>query len=323
MLYIADGTFCVGVILSFFRLLYLCQATSSLGLMQLCLGKMMYVIMQFMFIAITVLLAFTVAMVYLFHASGKGREKKAEFRVRYKDQSSIYEMFVESFSGFFSTLFTLVYVSLGVEDTSTLESFEDGSLLHLWANLLFVAYIGITMLILLNILIAMMNSSYQLIADNISTEHLFNQAQLWMDYLEDEQTLPVPFNVIPPLQSLINCFRCMSSCCRRKNSSYIEQLEEEEKKRYKKVCGLLVTRYMRKQVGCSDFLESPSLHGDYSNDPLVEKIERFRMQCEEVMFKIDDLTKGFMEKRKVENNSAIHLTFVTSIVIESFHEFND
>ena len=54
-----------------------------------------------------------------------------------------------------------MYVSLGVQDTSTLKNFEDGSLLQLRANFLFVGYIGITMLILLNILIAMMNSSYQ------------------------------------------------------------------------------------------------------------------------------------------------------------------
>ena len=87
-------------------------------------------------------------------------------------------MFVESFSGFFSTLFTLVYVSLGVEDTSTLESFEDGSLLHLWANLLFVSYIGITMLILLNILIAMMNSSYQVIAPKKYSADFFSRKKL-------------------------------------------------------------------------------------------------------------------------------------------------
>lgn len=36
---VADGAFTVGIILSFFRIIYLCQITSYLGLLQLCLGE--------------------------------------------------------------------------------------------------------------------------------------------------------------------------------------------------------------------------------------------------------------------------------------------
>ena len=40
---IANGLFTCGTIMSFFRLVYLCQITRFLGLLQLCLGKMIEV----------------------------------------------------------------------------------------------------------------------------------------------------------------------------------------------------------------------------------------------------------------------------------------
>ena len=54
-----------------------------------------------------------------------------------------------------------VYVSLTMEGTETLEDFNDGTLTQLWANLLFICYFGVTMIVVLNMLIAMMNNSYQ------------------------------------------------------------------------------------------------------------------------------------------------------------------
>lgn len=39
----ADGIFSLAIILSFFRVVYLCQITRYLGLLQLCLGRMVQV----------------------------------------------------------------------------------------------------------------------------------------------------------------------------------------------------------------------------------------------------------------------------------------
>ena len=40
---VSNGLFTCGTIMSFFRLVYLCQITRFLGLLQLCLGKMIEV----------------------------------------------------------------------------------------------------------------------------------------------------------------------------------------------------------------------------------------------------------------------------------------
>ena len=49
-MYVADFAFTVSIILSFFRVIYLCQITQYLGLLQMCLGEMILVIFQFAFI---------------------------------------------------------------------------------------------------------------------------------------------------------------------------------------------------------------------------------------------------------------------------------
>jgi len=65
----ADGMYSFGVIASFFRLVYLCQISRYLGLLQLSLSRMVRVIFQFAFISIVMLASFSVAMTMLFSVS--------------------------------------------------------------------------------------------------------------------------------------------------------------------------------------------------------------------------------------------------------------
>ena len=74
-MYVADFAFTISIILSFFRVIYLCQITRYLGLLQMCLGEMILVIFQFAFISIVVLLSFTVGMVYLSNSTNLKKRK--------------------------------------------------------------------------------------------------------------------------------------------------------------------------------------------------------------------------------------------------------
>ncbi|MEQ2260563.1 Short transient receptor putative channel 4, partial [Xenotaenia resolanae] len=79
------------------------------------------------------------------------------------------------------------------------------------ANHTFTKFVGTTMfgtyniislVVLLNMLIAMMNNSYQLIADHADIEWKFARTKLWMSYFEEGGTLPSPFNIIPSPKSV-------------------------------------------------------------------------------------------------------------------------
>lgn len=65
----ADGMYSFGVVASFFRLVYLCQISRYLGLLQLSLSRMVRVIFQFAFISIVMLASFSVAMTMLYSVS--------------------------------------------------------------------------------------------------------------------------------------------------------------------------------------------------------------------------------------------------------------
>ena len=65
----ADGLYAMGVIASFFRLVYLCQISRYLGLLQLSLSRMVRVIFQFAFISVVMLISFSVSMTMLYSSS--------------------------------------------------------------------------------------------------------------------------------------------------------------------------------------------------------------------------------------------------------------
>lgn len=66
---VADGLYAMGIIMSFFRLIYLCQISRYLGLLQLCLSRMVRVILQFAFISWVLLWSFSLGMHMLYTSS--------------------------------------------------------------------------------------------------------------------------------------------------------------------------------------------------------------------------------------------------------------
>ena len=56
---------------------------------------------------------------------------------------------------------TLAWASLNMVGLGTLKDFDDGGVVYLWSSVLFTLYYGVSMIILLNMLIAMMSNSYQ------------------------------------------------------------------------------------------------------------------------------------------------------------------
>lgn len=249
-MHVADGAFTVAIIFSFFRILYLCQITSYLGLLQLCLGKMLSVILQFSFICIIVLTAFTVGMVFLFHASSSGATMKEEDT--HTNHTAIYETMVENFTGFWSTMVTMIYVSLTMQGREILDDFSDGSLIHLWANLLFISYFGITMIVVLNMLIALMNKSYESIAENLTTEHLYSRTIIWLDYIGEDEGRPVPFNLVPTVETVLWVVRMLVGKMRfiggKENN---EKYSQGDVRSYENVSTHLINRHIRKTFGIS------------------------------------------------------------------------
>ncbi|KAL3314239.1 Short transient receptor putative channel 4 [Cichlidogyrus casuarinus] len=64
-------------------------------------------------------------------------------------------------------------------------------------ELLFGSFSWITLIVLINMLIAMMDMSYNIITDRADFEWKFARTKLWMNFFNQNYILPSPFNVFP------------------------------------------------------------------------------------------------------------------------------
>ncbi|XP_068758864.1 short transient receptor potential channel 4-like [Montipora capricornis] len=250
----ADGLYAMGVIASFFRLVYLCQISRYLGLLQLSLSRMVRVIFQFAFISIVMLISFSVGMTMLYSSSF---EAYGHVRPQRNTTDPIQDLLSKGYHSLIETMVTLMWASLDMITLDSLGVFKDQSLIQIWTAILFTLYHAASLIVLLNMLIAMMSNSYQRVEDNIETEYKFARAQLWADYIGDGvATLPPPMNLIPSPKSVVRlacrltkkCFGVPNRlpCCVNRQFRVYEQrstIAEQKKQLYQTVVRELISRY--------------------------------------------------------------------------------
>ncbi|XP_024611241.1 short transient receptor potential channel 4 isoform X6 [Neophocaena asiaeorientalis asiaeorientalis] len=191
---VAEALFAIANIFSSLRLISLFTANSHLGPLQISLGRMLLDILKFLFIYCLVLLAFANGLnqLYFYYEETKGLSCKG---IRCEKQNNAFSTLFETLQSLFWSIFGLI--NLYVTNVKAQHEFTE-----FVGATMFGTYNIISLVVLLNMLIAMMNNSYQLIADHADIEWKFARTKLWMSYFEEGGTLPTPFNVIPSPKSL-------------------------------------------------------------------------------------------------------------------------
>ncbi|XP_038030223.1 short transient receptor potential channel 4 isoform X2 [Anas platyrhynchos] len=190
---VAEALFAIANIFSSLRLISLFTANSHLGPLQISLGRMLLDILKFLFIYCLVLLAFANGLnqLYFYYET---KEIKCK-GIRCAEQNNAFSTLFETLQSLFWSIFGLI--NLYVTNVQPKHEFTE-----FVGATMFGTYNVISLVVLLNMLIAMMNNSYQLIADHADIEWKFARTKLWMSYFEEGGTLPTPFNVIPSPKSL-------------------------------------------------------------------------------------------------------------------------
>ncbi|CAI5796389.1 short transient receptor potential channel 4 isoform X1 [Podarcis lilfordi] len=172
-------------------------ATISLKIVafsKISLGRMLLDILKFLFIYCLVLLAFANGLnqLYFYYETNDANRCKG---IRCENQNNAFSTLFETLQSLFWSVFGLI--NLYVTNVDARHEFTE-----FVGATMFGTYNVISLVVLLNMLIAMMNNSYQLIADHADIEWKFARTKLWMSYFEEGGTLPTPFNVIPSPKSL-------------------------------------------------------------------------------------------------------------------------
>ncbi|XP_069002393.1 short transient receptor potential channel 4-like [Embiotoca jacksoni] len=211
---VAEAVFAIANIFSSLRLISLFTANSHLGPLQISLGRMLLDILKFLFIYCLVLLAFANGLNQLyFYYDTKASEEKGKCKgIRCVEQNNAFSTLFETLQSLFWSIFGLI--SLYVTNVDADHQFTE-----FVGATMFGTYNIISLVVLLNMLIAMMNNSYQHIADHADIEWKFARTKLWMSYFEEGATLPAPFNIIPSPKSFwyLMCW-IKRQVCKRTNS---------------------------------------------------------------------------------------------------------
>ncbi|CAA9995354.1 unnamed protein product [Nesidiocoris tenuis] len=242
---ISEGAFAAGMIFSFLKLVHIFSVNPHLGPLQISLGRMIIDIIKFFFIYTLVLFAFGCGLnqlLWYYSVLEKNRcyhtpDGEADF----DNQERACQIW-RRFSNLFETSQSLFWASFGLVDLMNFELTGIKGFTRFWALLMFGSYSVINIIVLLNMLIAMMSNSYQIISERSDVEWKFARSKLWMSYFEDGDTIPPPFNMLPTVKTLrgvIGCGKALkpSASMQRKSRTFARE-------RHETVMKLLIRRYV-------------------------------------------------------------------------------
>uniref|UniRef100_A0A182HMZ4 ANK_REP_REGION domain-containing protein n=1 Tax=Anopheles arabiensis TaxID=7173 RepID=A0A182HMZ4_ANOAR len=242
---LSEGAFAAGMIFSFLKLVHIFSINPHLGPLQVSLGRMIIDIIKFFFIYTLVLFAFGCGLnqlLWYYAVLEKNKCYHLPSGLPDFDNNEKACAIWRRFANLFETSQSLFWASFGLVDLMAFELSGIKSFTRFWALLMFGSYSVINIIVLLNMLIAMMSNSYQIISERSDTEWKFARSRLWMSYFEDGDTLPPPFNLFPSIKNFTNLCKCSND--KRSTTSIIKRNREKAQRRHENVMKLLVRRYV-------------------------------------------------------------------------------
>ena len=134
------------------------------------------------------------------------------------------------FANLWETSQSLFWASFGLVELGDFDLTGINAFTRFWGLLMFGSYSVCNIIVLLNMLIAMMSTSYTAISSRSDTEWKFARSKLWISYFEEGSTVPPPFNMIPSPKSFLKFLKC--KLCKHKDDLYTEDDQKAADERY-------------------------------------------------------------------------------------------
>ncbi|XP_054730943.1 transient receptor potential protein isoform X2 [Anastrepha obliqua] len=241
---LSEGAFAAGMVFSYLKLVHIFSINPHLGPLQVSLGRMIIDIIKFFFIYTLVLFAFGCGLNQLLWYYAELEKNKCYHLhpdvADFDDQEKACTIW-RRFSNLFETSQSLFWASFGLVDLVSFDLAGIKSFTRFWALLMFGSYSVINIIVLLNMLIAMMSNSYQIISERADVEWKFARSQLWMSYFEDGGTVPPPFNIMPSVKLLR---KTLGKEGPKRTKSFMRKTKERSQALHDKVMKLLIRRFV-------------------------------------------------------------------------------
>uniref|UniRef100_A0A7I4YAH2 Transient-receptor-potential-like protein n=1 Tax=Haemonchus contortus TaxID=6289 RepID=A0A7I4YAH2_HAECO len=185
---VAEALFAVGNVFSFARIIYLFQTNPYLGPLQISLGCMLVDVAKFCFIFVLIISSFSIGLAQLYWYYDPDTPVCMT-----PDSCTLESNVFSSIADSYLTLLWSLFSITKVEDTDVAENHH---LTQSVGRAMFIMYHCTSIIVLLNMLIAMMSHSFQIINDHADLEWKFHRTKLWMAHFDEGSSLSPPFNII-------------------------------------------------------------------------------------------------------------------------------
>ncbi|KAI1289381.1 Transient receptor potential-gamma protein [Halotydeus destructor] len=330
-LLISEGMFGAANIFSFMKLVNVFSVHPHLGPLQISLGRMVFDILKFLFIYTWVVFAFGCGMNdLLWYYAQRDKERCLEghtMNISALDQEHSCDIY-RRFSNLFETSQTLFWASFGLVDLNNFEMSGIKEFTRFWGLVMFGGYSIINVVVLLNLLIAMMSDSYQVISASRDTEWKFARSKLWIKYFDEDTQVPPPFNLLPRKR----WFKCLTKCPKSKLLGSAQgSLDEKNFNQtvYERVMRCLVRRYVIKE---QKIAEQTGLVSEDDVNELKHDIASFKFELLHILrnngMKTNDKIKGDaaagrkerIRERRLLRGFSIGLVEKTKDVLKAFSD---
>ncbi|XP_074637768.1 short transient receptor potential channel 5-like isoform X2 [Acropora palmata] len=234
---VADVIFSSAIIISFFHLTHIFQVDSVLGPLQLSLYKMLGNVWEFLLLFLVLHLSFAtgLAKMYSYYVASQ---------VEIHRQNMTHYEKTHHFASHWNALSSLFWLLLGNYDEEKV-NVEDRVFvaMSISGQIFMIVYVVCMVIVALNMLIAMMNESYERIRDN-SDIWRFSRARMWLESIDKGNVIPSPLNVpYYILRVMINVILMIvgTKCCLcDRNREQGAEYNEEQENRLKTLKRLVV-----------------------------------------------------------------------------------
>ncbi|UJR30483.1 hypothetical protein I4U23_018016 [Adineta vaga] len=221
---VAEGLFAIANIFSFSRICFLLPAFQHLGPLQISLGRMMSDIGKFIIIFLIIFCGFMFGLNNLFWYYSKDVRGNVEIQPHIFGTDDP-ELPAETYFGTMGATFKTVFWSLfGLSEKNGVKLGEyQNRFTELIGYLIYGAFNIASVIVLLNMLIAMMSKSYETIEEHADVEWKFARSKLYMEYIKEGGILPIPFNIIPTPENFIQLYQRICHYKKKSPSNPLEQ----------------------------------------------------------------------------------------------------
>ncbi|CAF0834169.1 unnamed protein product [Adineta ricciae] len=205
---VGEGLFAIANIFSFSRICFLLPAFQHLGPLQISLGRMMSDIGKFIIIFLIIFSGFMFGLNNLFWYYSKDVRGNVEVEMHVygtDDPPLPAETYFGTMGATFKTVFWSLF-GLSEKNGVKLGNYQN-RFTELIGYLIYGAFNIASVIVLLNMLIAMMSKSYETIEEHADVEWKFARSKLYMEYIKEGGTLPVPFNIIPTPENIVQLYQ--------------------------------------------------------------------------------------------------------------------